>query len=138
MRIIKGGGRGRKWPTIDLYMKAGRGDIKALSPSDLEHLMVVAREKGWSAVGRPAWLDAHKDPIRSLWMVVFGLEEPALLRCMVIAVLDDGSGGSFTLDVSLADFNRLPDATPEELAMLGHLYLAHFPPLELDPDQRGS
>jgi hypothetical protein len=136
MRIIKGGGRGRKWPTVDLYTTAGRGDIKAMSPPALELLMAVAREKEWSAVGRPAWWGAHKDRVRSLWMVVFGSEGTTLLRCIAIAVLDDGSGGSFTLDVHLADFNRLPDATPEELAMLAHSYLARFPPLELDLDQR--
>jgi hypothetical protein len=138
MRFIKGGGRGRKWPTVDLYATAGRGDIKALSPPGLEHLMAVAREKGWNAVGRPAWSGAHRDRVRSMWMVVFGPEGSALLRCIVIAVLDDGSGGSFTLDVLPADFDRLPDATPEEQTMLAHMYLAGFPPLELDPDQRES
>ncbi|GAB2859761.1 hypothetical protein GCM10027176_72460 [Actinoallomurus bryophytorum] len=107
-----------------------------MSPPALERLMTVAREKEWSAVGRPAWWGAHKDRVRSLWMVVFGPEGTTLLRCIVIAALDDGSGGSFTLDVHPADFDRLPDATPEELTMLAHAYLARFPPLELDLDQR--
>jgi hypothetical protein len=129
-------GRSRNWPTVDLYATAGRGDIKAPSLPDVERLMAVAGEQAWHAVGRPAWWDTHRDRIRSAWMVVFGPEASALLRCLVIAVLDDRSGGSFTLDVRPADFDRLPDATPAEQTTLAHLYLAGFPPLHLDPDQR--
>ncbi|GAA4503407.1 hypothetical protein GCM10023191_056290 [Actinoallomurus oryzae] len=127
---------GGKWPDVDLYAAGGRGDIKTSSTPELERLMAAAGENGWSAVGRPAWLRAHRDRIRSLFLVVFGVEEHTVYRCLVTAVLDDGSGGGFTLDMSFDDFNGLPDVTPKELTRLAHLYLARFPPVELDPAQQ--
>ncbi|MER6951514.1 hypothetical protein ABT294_46615 [Nonomuraea sp. NPDC000554] len=127
---------GRKWPSLDLYSPGGRGDIKKPSLADYERLARNAREQGRSAVGRPGWLAAHGDRVRSLFAVVFGTEGPGVYRCLVTAVLDDGSGGSFTLDMSHADFDALPDVTADELVGMAHLYLAEMPPIDLDPDQR--
>ncbi|MFB9833004.1 hypothetical protein [Actinoallomurus acaciae] len=130
--------RRRRWPSVDLYVPGGRGDIKTLSVPRLESLMSAAPEHGWSAVGRPSWLDANRHDIRSLLIVIVGTAEPPVYRCLVTAVLGDGSGGAFTLDVSPADFAALPDITPAESTRLAHLYLASFPPLDLDPAQQES
>ncbi|GAA3649344.1 hypothetical protein GCM10022224_010090 [Nonomuraea antimicrobica] len=134
MRIF----RARKWPSLDLYSPGGRGDIKRPSPADYERLARTARDQGRSAVGRPGWMAAHASRIRSLFAVVFGTEGPGVYRCLVTAVLDDGSGGSFTLDVSHADFDALPDVTADELVEMAHLYLLDMPPIDLDPDQQAS
>lgn len=125
---------GRKWPGLDLYSPGGRGDIKKPSLADHERLARDARERGRNATGRPDWLAAREDRLRSLFAVVFGPEGPDVYRCLVIAVLDDGTGGSFTLDMTRADFEALPDVTPDELALMAHLYLAEMPPVELDPE----
>ncbi|GAA2081710.1 hypothetical protein GCM10009780_19320 [Actinomadura alba] len=55
-----------------------------------------------------------------------------------MAVLDDKSKCSFTLDVSVDDFDRLPDVPLEDILSLAHKYLIGFPPLELDPAQKES
>ncbi|TDD25713.1 hypothetical protein [Nonomuraea diastatica] len=126
----------RKWPSLDLYSPGGRGDIKKPSLADYDRLARTARDQGRSAVGRPGWMSAHRSRIRSLFAVVFGTEGRGVYRCLVTAVLDDGSGGSFTLDVSRRDYDALLDVTTEELVEMAHLHLLHLPPIDLDPDQR--
>ncbi|TDC04572.1 hypothetical protein E1267_22370 [Nonomuraea longispora] len=128
--------RRRKWPRLDLYSPGGRGDIKKPSLADYDRLARTARDQGRSAVGRPGWMSEHRGRIRSLFAVVFGTEGSGVYRCLVTVVLDDGSGGSFTLDVSRGDYDALPDVTPEELVEMAHLHLLHMPPIELDPGQR--
>lgn len=129
------GRRRYKWPTTNVYSPRGRGDIKELSAADLRRLTNTAEESGWSAVGRPVWLQEHLEEIHSIWLVVFGAEGPSTYRCIVAVSLNDGSRSSFTLDVSAATFNALTDVSRETLTTLAHRYLEEFPPLDLDADQ---
>ena len=127
---------GRKWPTIDIHAKGRPGDIKSLSVTELEHLQVVAAANPqWSAVGRPRWIREHRDRIRHVMLTVTDVEHPSVYRCMVTAILDDRSGGRFTLEVAFEDFNHLPDVSPKQLVTLAHEHLVSFPFLDLDPDQ---
>jgi hypothetical protein len=133
MQVV--GRRRRKWPKVDVYVRGGMGDIKVLSVEDLDRLMAAAAEKPWSAVGRPEWFRRERENIRRVMLVVLGVEHPSVYRCIVTSILEDGSGGRFTLDVGFSDFNRLPDITFEALVMLAHQYLVSFPFLKLDPSQ---
>ncbi|GAA0936436.1 hypothetical protein [Actinocorallia libanotica] len=126
-----------KWPKIKVYGPRSRSDIKLLSVQELERLTVAASANPkWSAEGRPEWLQKHRTSIKSLMMTVFGTEGETAYRCMVMAVMDDRSKCNFTLDVSVGDFDRLPDVPLEEVISLAHRYLLGFPPLELDPAQK--
>ncbi len=130
-----------KWPTVDIYSPrgGGRGDIKTMSVQDLERLQgTAAANPNWSATGRPAWLREHKDRISQVMLVVFAIEHPSVYRCLVTAILDDGSGGQFTLEVAFADFNSLPDISAKTLVTLAHRYLLNFPHLDLDPEQKAA
>jgi len=69
---------------------------------------------------------------------VVALELPSVYRCLVTVILDDESGGRFTLDVAFDDFNHLPDVTLKTLVELAHRYLLSYPYLDLDPDQAKS
>lgn len=126
--------RRQAWPHLGLY-PSGLSDIKEMSPEDVERLMNRAEERGWSAVGVPDWFRRGKDNIHHVMLVVFGVEERSVYRCVATAILNDRSGHSFTLDVAIGDFNGFPNITTERLVELAHLYLAGFPMLPLDPDQ---
>lgn len=125
-----------KWPPVDIYGKGRRGDIKTVSVSELERLQAAAAANPqWSAVGRPIWLREHKDRIRYVMLTVTEIEHPSVYRCMVNVILDNRSGGRFTLEVPFKDFNRLADVNPKMLVTLAHEYLLTLPFLDLDPDQ---
>ena len=126
-----------KWPVIDVYGGRSRGDIKILSVQELERLTNLASGQ-WSANGRPDWLQSHRDHVAALMLTVFGLEGRAVYRCFVMAVLDDKSRHSFTLDVSSDDFDRLRDMPLRDVVTLAHRYLLDFPHLDLDPAQKAS
>jgi hypothetical protein len=90
------------------------------------------------ANGRPDWLQAQRDHIAALMLTVFGIEGRGVYRCLVMAVLDDKSAYSFTLDVSSAEFNRLRDLPLRDVVSLAHRHLLAFPHLDLDPAQKES
>ncbi|MFJ1538660.1 hypothetical protein ACIODS_08975 [Micromonospora chalcea] len=55
-----------------------------------------------------------------------------------MAVLDDKTRHSFTLDVSSDDFDRLHDMPLKDVVSLAHRHLLDFPQLDLDPAQKES
>jgi hypothetical protein len=137
INIIRRFRRRFKWPKIEVYGFRSQGDIKLLSVQELERLTVAASANPkWSASGRPEWLQEQRTHIKTLLLTVFGTEGRGVYRCLVMATLDDKSKCSFTLDVSVDDFNRLPDMPLEDVVSLAHRYLVSFPPLELDPAQK--
>jgi hypothetical protein len=90
----------------------------------LERLTVAASANPkWSANGRPEWLQKQRTHIKTLMLTVIGTEGRSAYRCLVMAILDDKSKCSFTLDVSVDDFDRLPDVPPEDVVSLAHRYL---------------
>jgi len=103
--------------------------------ADLERLQATAAANPWSAVGRPTWVRERKDRIRQVMLRVFVVEHPSVYRCLVTAILDDESGGEFTLEVAFEDFNQLPDITGKMLVELAHRRLLSYPDIKLDPDQ---
>lgn len=127
--------RRRKWPLIDLYQKGGPGAIKALSDSELERLMRMAAANEWSAEGRPDWFRQHRGEFKAAALVVFGREEGSAYRCIVTVVLRDGSGGRFTLDVAMRDYDALEDLDDQGTVVMAHRYLATFPAVDLDDAQ---
>jgi hypothetical protein len=136
IKIIRRSRRFR-WPKIEVYGSRSRGDIKLISVRELERLTVAASvNPKWSAEGRPEWLQKQRSHINTLMLTVFGMEGKSVYRCLVMAILDDKSKCSFTLDVSADEFDRLPDVSLEDAVSLAHRYLVGFPPLELDPAQK--
>jgi hypothetical protein len=139
MRVARALRRSFKWPRIDVYGSGSRGDIKLLSVHDLDRLTVSATTNPtWSANGRPEWLEEQENRIRTLMLAVVGTEGRGVYRCLVTAVLDDESKCKFTLDVSVDDFDGLPDLSLDAVLSLAHKYLLGFPSLELDPAQKES
>jgi hypothetical protein len=127
--------RKRKWPRINFYQESGPGDIKALSQSSLNRLMRKASINGWSAEGRPEWFRQQRSQFREATLIVFGCEERNVYRCIATVVLSDGSGGRFTLDVSISDYNALENLTDRALVIMAHRYLGTFPAIDLDEAQ---
>ncbi|HET6952180.1 MAG TPA: hypothetical protein VFI47_17495, partial [Acidimicrobiales bacterium] len=68
-------------------------------------------------------------------LVVFGSEGPDVYRCIAAVVLADSSGGRFTIDVSVSDFDALEDVDDRGVVVLAHRYLATLPALDLDDAQ---
>ncbi|WP_327580898.1 hypothetical protein OHA25_33430 [Nonomuraea sp. NBC_00507] len=128
----------KKWPTIDIWQPAGRGDIKTLTVESLGALVATAQRHQWSAEGRPEWLRAHRDRLRQLFLVIFGKEDASVYRCIVAVILNDDSEHSFTLDVAADDFDALPDLGYDALVTLGHSYIARFEHVPLDPSQEAA
>jgi hypothetical protein len=127
--------RNRTWPIIDLYQKDGPGVIKVLGESDLAQLMSKATASRWSAEGRPDWLRKHRGQLKGATLVVFGTEGRGTLRCIATVILADGSGGRFTLDVAVSDYEALDDLDDQAMVEMAHRYLGTFPPVPLDDAQ---
>ena len=127
--------RKRKWPKIDLYQKGGSGSMKMVSESALDHLMSKADVNKWNAVGRPDWFQQHRPQFLRAVLVIFGTEGSSLYRCIVTVILDDGTGGRFTLDVSVSDYDTLEDLDEQATVIMAHDYLATFPVIGLDDAQ---
>jgi hypothetical protein len=139
MITIKRIRRPYSWPKVEVYGSRSRSDIKLLSVSDLERLTALASANPrWSAEGRPEWLREQRDNIATLMATVYGTEGRSVYRCLIMAVLKDKSKCNFTLDVSVEDFNHLPDVPLKEVISLAHKYLLSVPPLDLDSTQKES
>lgn len=127
--------RRRRWPRIDLYQKGGPGTIKLVSEGGLDRLMRKAAAKEWSAEGRPEWFREHRSQFKAAALVVFGTEGGSAYRCIATVMLRDGSGGRFTLDVEVADYDALEDLDDQATVVMAHKYLGTFPAVDLDEAQ---
>lgn len=125
----------RKWPLIDLYQKGGPGNIKIVTEDDLDRLMRKSSANGWSAEGRPEWFAQHRSQLKEALLVVFGREGKSVYRCIATVVLRDGTGGRFTLDIEVKDFDGLEDLSDRATVIMAHRYLATFPSMGLDDAQ---
>lgn len=126
------GRRRRPWPRISHNGPQVPGEVKKISESDLSRLTLAAVTAGWSARGRPSWLEVHIGGIESIYLTARVVESPEALRCLVTASLRDGAMLAFTLDVSRKTFDRLPTITPGETVELLHSLLATPPFLPVD------
>lgn len=125
---------GRRWPVIaGMHQVGGISTIKVASAADLERLMMEAEAAQWSAIGRAEWLGQHRQRFKTATLIIFGTEGPKIWRCVTTVLLTDGSGGTFTLDVSHSSFDALQDIDQQGLIMLAHRYLLSLPFVPLAP-----
>lgn len=88
--------------------------VKQVSGQDLLALGDAARAR-FSAYGRPRWTAAHLDEIASVFLIPLvkktgaGGHHPAW-RCYAGVTLTGNGTVVFTIDISMADFDRLPTA----------------------------
>lgn len=133
------GEHGRPWPPVESFAGATvPGDIKRLSMTQLARLMATARERSFSANGRPQWLSDRRATVSDILLTVMADESPAVYRCVVTVLTGPAEAGNFTLDVSVNDFDALPSLDRNALVRLSHTLLHAFPPVPLDPDQAQS
>jgi hypothetical protein len=109
--------------------------MKVASVQDMDALMKDAAAHQWSAEGRPSWFREHRGQFATAVLVTFGAEGPGVHRCIATIILNDRSGGRFTLDVAKDNFDGLADLDDRSLVVMAHRYLAKFAPVELDEDQ---
>lgn len=102
---------------------------------------MAAITAGWSAAGRPIWLEASVRDIECAYLTAQVVEGPGVLRCLVTVCRRDGDMVAFTLDVSGKTFDGLPTITATETVALLHRFMATAPflPVESmpDPDYEG-
>jgi len=103
--------------------------------ADFERLTRNAQVKGWSAVGRPQLVGLAGKSVQRLMLFVFNYESAIAYRCVVAVFTGDDEAKTFTLDVAIEEFHRLPAITIEELVELARQGLYAFPMLEFDPAQ---
>lgn len=127
-----------KWPIIKNRIGTPvRGVIKEASVRDILRLSAEAKARHWSATARPSWLAENSGQIESVFVTLL-VEDRDYLRCSVVAVLMDGSGGHFSLDMSQHSFDKLRDLNMERLATLAHRYINSFTSIPLDPGQQAK
>jgi hypothetical protein len=126
--------RARRWRDVDIGYGPVRGDVKNVPIERLQTLMGQARDRSWSATGRPDWVSQRRDSLSHALLVVFGVESPSVYRCLAITYTTPGEAWTFTLDVSFQAFDSLEDISPEEQVRLLHSMLYRYPMLPLDPD----
>ncbi|NAS20656.1 hypothetical protein GT755_03030 [Herbidospora sp. NEAU-GS84] len=126
-----------RWPRVpNRFGVIERGDIKELSTEDLYRLVEAASRNKWSGRGRPDWLADHRAELTDIYLTFLLEETKGVFRCSTTVVLRDGTGGHFSLDVTRADFDRLPDVKRAGLVDLAHRFLSIFPNIPLDAAQR--
>jgi hypothetical protein len=129
-------GARKKWPVVKNRIGVPvRGTIKEASVQDILRLSAEAKDRHWSATARPSWLTEHSGQIESIFVTLL-VEDRNYLRCSVVAILLDGSGGHFSLDMSPLSFDKLRDLGKERLVSLVHRYINSFTSIPLDSDQQ--
>jgi len=129
----------RRWPKVK--NRAGflaRGHIKKASIVNIELLSRRAALNHWSAQGRPVWLKSHRENVRDIYVTFLHVEAVDCFKCSVLVVLNDGSGGHFSVDISSRDFRRLESVRRKSLVQLAHAYIYTFRNIKLDPAQAGE
>lgn len=127
-----------KWPIIKNRIGTPvRGVIKEASVQDILRLSAEAKGRHWSATARPSWLTEHSGQIESIFVTLL-VEDRNYLRCSVVAILMDGSGGHFSLDMSPHSFDKLRDLNMERLVTLAHRYINSFASIPLDSGQQAK
>lgn len=86
--------------------------VKQVSGQDLLALGDLAHSR-FSAYGRPRWTAAHLDEIASVLLIPLGKKTGAdgcssAWRCYAGVTLTGNGTVVFTIDISMADFDRLP------------------------------
>jgi hypothetical protein len=99
------------------YGRAALTVQRSGSVLDLERLSRDAAQEGFSAVGRPEWVLAHRADIRSVRFSYLG---PQGDGCRTVADIElgDGSRSWFTMDMSRRSFRSLPACPHDEVARL--------------------
>jgi hypothetical protein len=128
----------KKWPIVKNRIGAPvRGVIKEASVQDILRLSAAAKDRHWSATARPSWLTENSEQIEGI-LVTLLTEDRNYLRCSVVVILSDGSGGNFSLDMSPLSFDELKDLSEEHLVSLAHRYMNSFASIPLDSDQQAK
>lgn len=128
----------KKWPIVmNRIGVPAQGVIKRASVQDVLRLNTEAKRRHWSATGRPEWLREHSGDLEDLCVTILSKERD-YIRCSVVAILRDGSGGHFSLDVSSAEFDDLQDLDQQKLVSFAHSYFHSFSSIPLDPGQRAE
>ena len=130
--------RPKKWPiVINRIGVPMQGVIKSVSVQDVLRLIAEAKRHHWTAAGRPEWLREHSNDLQDLLVTILSKERD-YIRCSVVAILQDGSGGHFSLDISSTEFDTLPDLDQETLVSFAHNYFHSFSSIPLDPGQQAE
>jgi hypothetical protein len=128
----------KRWPIVKNRIGVPiRGVIKEASVQDILRLSADAKDRHWSATARPSWLTEHSEQIESIFITLLA-EDRDYLRCSVVAIRTDGSGGHFSLDISPFSFDKLRDLGKESLISLAHRYINSFASIPLDSDQQAK
>jgi hypothetical protein len=123
--------RRRAWPQTGDNGRPVPGEVKTVSIRGLSRLTEDAIAAGWSARGRPGWLESRTRRIKRCYLTARIVESPGVLRRLVTIFLQDDMV-AFTLDVSDSTFYRLPTITADEVVDLLHGYMATAPFVPLD------
>lgn len=113
------------------------GTLKVATLEEIVALSAKARQRHWSGQGRPGWLSEHSADLQRLYVEVL-IPDREYVRCSIVAILGDGTGGHFAVDISREDLDGLPDVSPQELNDLAHRYLLTFKSIPLDRAQQAA
>ncbi|MFE0024189.1 hypothetical protein [Amycolatopsis sp. NPDC059021] len=107
--------------------------VKTVSATRLLKLGKRARKLGSSAIGRPAWTEAHSAEIKDVVLVAICPEsawgEPhTCWRCYVGTSTKESGVVAFTIDIEMSEFDRLDTVTdPWTLAEILLYPATHLP-----------
>lgn len=126
-----------RWPTVRNGVGLSvNGIVKRTSIQEVLDLAAEAAASGFSAQARPAWLRENSDQIKDLFVTILAVNSDGYIRCSVVAILSDGSGGHFPLDIKPSRFEKMKAVGYEGIVDLAHRYLNYFKSIPLDPGQQ--
>lgn len=141
MTVLLGLGRVRRW----FGMFGGGSDdravpvgVKQASAETLIELMSVSRRDGIGATGRPAWVAESLSTIELVLIVPQGRAGLDVLRCNCAIYQRGEFRWIFSLDMTLASYDRLPDVGRRQCIRFLRDLLLRIPVLPLDEDQEAS
>lgn len=106
---------------------------KELSVSQLSGFMQKNTTTGRGANGRPQWLAENAGSVRRVVLFAQNFKSRDFLRCDAV-LFGSAHDWMFSVDVTLADFDELPDMSVQDSLLLLRDFLLNIHVLPLDDD----
>lgn len=133
--------RARRWFEMLVGGADGRAvplGVKQVSAETLIELMSLSRREGIGATGRPAWVAESLSTIDLVLIVPQGRAGYDVLRCNCAIYQRGEFRWIFSLDMTMASYDRLPDVGRRQCIRFLRDLLLRIPVLPLDEDQEAS
>ncbi|MEO3784750.1 hypothetical protein ABGB12_15540 [Actinocorallia sp. B10E7] len=117
---------------VEGRLGVGRGDIKQVAPEWLDRIFEQVNARNERGRSHPRWLREHRGSVCEVFVTFLSEEFEDRLRGSVTVILSNGEGRHFSLYMTSAEFDELPDLDEKAVVLLAHRFLRKFKHIPLD------